>query len=99
MEHVSAPLAEEDLAECIRMTAGFSVAQLREAYMLPGKSLGSIWGICTGDGQRFCEHKEGNGGDGQPAQSGVSAGEPGSAPKRLWPLYCKFIVRIGDRCP
>lgn len=31
------PLANEDLTECIRATAGFSFAQLREAYILAGQ--------------------------------------------------------------
>ena len=30
-------LASEDLTDCIRMTAGFSFAQLREAYILAGQ--------------------------------------------------------------
>jgi ATP-dependent 26S proteasome regulatory subunit len=31
------PLADQDLSECVRATAGFSFAQLREAYILAGQ--------------------------------------------------------------
>ncbi|MGB8098558.1 MAG: AAA family ATPase [Terracidiphilus sp.] len=34
--HMNAALRPEDLSECVRMTEGFSFAQLREAYILAG---------------------------------------------------------------
>ena len=37
LRHMYAPLANRDLTECVRMTAGFSFAQLREAYILAGQ--------------------------------------------------------------
>jgi hypothetical protein len=34
---MNAALRPEDLSECVRMTEGFSFAQLREAYILAGQ--------------------------------------------------------------
>jgi SpoVK/Ycf46/Vps4 family AAA+-type ATPase len=37
LQQMHAPLAKEDLTECVRLTAGFSFAQLREGYILAGQ--------------------------------------------------------------
>jgi len=37
LQQMYAPLAQDDLTECARMTAGFSFAQLREAYIMAGQ--------------------------------------------------------------
>jgi cell division protease FtsH len=36
-QHMCAALESEDITECVRMTANFSFAQLREAYILAGQ--------------------------------------------------------------